>query len=83
MMTIRDASGSYVHFPSPMKFYLYSILAIAASAVPGTVLAWLTTTSFGLTGVVLALATAALAMVLSVAIFAGLIATGRALKITR
>lgn len=82
-MTIRDIRGSYAHFPSPMKSYLYSILAILASAVPGTLLAWLTASSLGLTGVALALLTAFLAMVLSVALFAGLIAAGRALKLVR
>ncbi len=82
-MTTRDVRGSYVHFQSPMKSNLYSILAIAASAVPGTLLAWWLTKAMGLTGIGQALVTAFLSMVLSVALFAGLIAIGRALKILR
>ncbi len=82
-MTTRDVRGSYVHFRSPMKSNLYSIIAIAASAIPGTLLAWWAAKAMGLTGVGQALVTAFLAMVLSVAIFAGLIAAGRALKILR
>jgi hypothetical protein len=82
MMT-RDVRGSYVHFSSPMKSYLLRVLAIAASAVPGTWLAWLAMTALGLSGIPLALATVFSAMVFSVAIFAGLIAAGRALKVVK
>ena len=82
-MTTRDVRGSYVHFPSPMKSYLLSVIAIAISAVPGTWLAWLAMTALGMTGIPLALATVFTAMVFSVAIFAGLIAAGRTLKILK
>ncbi len=82
-MTTRDVRGSYVHFSSSMKSQLLSILAIAVSAIPGTFLAWWAASAMGLTGIPLALVTAFLAMVLSVAIFAGLVAAGRALKLVR
>jgi hypothetical protein len=82
MSSIPEHS-SYTHFPSPMKSYLQSVLAILASGVPGAVLAWLAMTSLGLTGVPLALATAFVAMVFSVAIFAALVAVGRVFKIIR
>ena len=82
-MTTRDVRGSYVHFSAPMKSYLLSILAIAASAIPGTYLAWLAMTSLELSGIPLALSTVVTGMVFSVAIFATLIAIGRALKIVK
>jgi hypothetical protein len=75
--------GSYVHFPSSMKSYFLSILAILASAVPGSLLAWMIISSFEFTGLGLALATVFLAMVFSVLIFAGLVALGRLIKFTR
>ena len=75
--------GSYTHFPSPMKSYLLSVLAILAAAVPGVLLAWLAMTSLGLSDIVLALTTAVTAMVLSLLFFAGLVAIGRALKIVK
>lgn len=78
-----NLNGSYTHFPSPMKSYLFSILAILASAIPGVSLAWLAMTSLGLEGTVLALATVAAAMVFSVAIFALLVAIGRMLKLVK
>ena len=78
-----NANGSYTHFPSPMKSYLLSVLAILVSAVPGVWLAWFGMSSLGLEGVVLALATAVLAMVLSLSFFAGLVAIGRALHIVK
>ena len=78
-----DANGSYTHFRFPMKSTLFSILAIVASAVPGVLLAWLLMSALGLDGTLLALATVFLAMVFSVAIFAGLIAAGRALGILK
>ena len=77
------SNGSYTHFPSPMKAYFFSILAIVASAVPGVWLAWWAMSTVGLQGVPLALASALLAMVLSVIFFAALVATGRALKIVK
>jgi hypothetical protein len=66
-----------------MKSYLFSILAIVASAVPGVTLAWLLTTSLGLAGTVFALVTVFAAMVFSVLIFATLVAIGRALKLVK
>lgn len=78
-----DSNGSYTHFPSPLKSYVFSILAIIASAVPGVWLAWLAMSAAGLQGVPLALATALGAMVLSVVFFAALVAIGRALKIVK
>jgi hypothetical protein len=78
-----DSNGSYTHFPSPMRSYFFSILAIIASAVPAVWLAWLAMSAVGLQGVPLALATALTAMVLSVVFFAALVAIGRALKIIK
>jgi len=66
-----------------MKSTLFSILAIVASAVPGVLLAWLLMSALGLDGTLLALATVFFAMIFSVAIFAGLIAAGRALGILK
>ena len=77
------AHGSYTHFPSPMKSYFFSILAIATSAVPGVWLAWLAMSALELTGIPLALATAFVAMVLSVLFFAALVGIGRVLKIVK
>lgn len=82
-MSSMSEHGSYTHFPSPMKSYLQSVLAILASGVPGAVLAWLAMTSLGLTGVALALATAVTAMVFSVAIFAALVALGKVFKLIK
>lgn len=78
-----DSNGSYTHFPSPMKSYFFSVLAIVAAAVPAVWLAWLAMSAAGLQGVPLALATALLAMVLSVVFFAALVAIGRVLKIVK
>lgn len=78
-----NLNGSYTHFPSPMKSYLISILAILASAIPGVSLGWLAMTALGLHGTVLALATVATAMLLSVTIFALLVAIGRTLKLVK
>jgi hypothetical protein len=66
-----------------MKSYFLSVLAIAAAAVPGVWLAWMATSAIGLQGIPLALATAFLAMVISLFFFALLVAVGRALKIIR
>ena len=66
-----------------MKSYLLSVVAIFSAAVPGTLLAWWVTSSLGLTGIPLALATVFAGMVLSVAFFAGLIALGRVLKLIK
>ena len=63
-----------------MKSYFLSVVAIFSAAIPGALLAWWGTSSLGLTGIPLALATVFAGMVLSVAFFAGLIALGRAVK---
>ena len=81
-MTIH-ANASYAYFPSPMKSYFLSILAILAAAVPGVWLAWRVMSASGLQAIPLALATAFVAMVISVAFFAALVALGRALKIVK
>ena len=76
-------SRGYVHAQVTildMKSYLLSVIAIFCAAIPGTLLAWWGTSSLGLSGIPLALATVFAGMVLSVAFFAGLIALGRALK---
>lgn len=78
-----NAPGPYTHFPSPVKSYFLSVLAILASAVPGVWLAWLVTNSFGLDGLPLALATALVAMVISVVFFATLVVIGRAFNIVK
>ena len=75
--------GSYVHFPSPLKSYLLSVLTIICSAAPGSVLAWMLVGTTGVTGILQAIATVMLAMVLSVSIFAGLVALGRTLGVTK
>ena len=75
--------GSYVHFPSSMKSYLLSIIAILGCAVPGAYLSWLGMTALGLSGVPLALATVVGAMVLAVILFAFLSALGRAIGMTK
>jgi hydrogenase/urease accessory protein HupE len=67
-----------------MKSYLLSALAIVASAIPASFVAWWVTSSLlGLSGIPLALATVALAMVLSVALFAALSAIGHALGVVK
>lgn len=78
-----DSQGSYTHLSLTMKSYLLSVLAILAAAVPGVWLAWLAMSATGLTGIALALATAFVAMVFSLALFAALVAIGRALKIVK
>jgi len=79
----KNLAGSYTHLPSPMKSYLLSVLAIICCAVPAAVLSWLGWKVFGLTGVMLSLATVFSAMVLATAFFAALAAIGRALKMTK
>ncbi len=83
MNVSNDRNVTYSLFPSPMKSYFLSVLAILASAVPAVWLAWLLMSALGLEGVVLALATALLAMVMAVLFFASLVAIGRALKIVK
>jgi hypothetical protein len=70
MNTVNPESGSYTHFPSPMKSYLLSVLAILVCAVPSAFGAWMLWKSIGLSGVTLSVATALSAMVLATALFA-------------
>jgi hypothetical protein len=51
--------------------------------VPGVWLAWLAMSSLGLQRIPLALATAFVAMVISVVFFAALVAIGRALRLIK
>ncbi|MEP7156492.1 MAG: hypothetical protein ABI905_12010 [Betaproteobacteria bacterium] len=79
----NKASGSYSLFPSPMKSYFLSVVAIVAAAGPAVWLAWLAMTAVGLEGIPLALATAVLGMVLAVLFFATLVAVGKAIKFVK
>lgn len=67
-----DKNGSYVHFPSPMKSYLLSVLAIVFCAGPAAYASWQFWLAMGLTGVALSVASVISAMVLATALFAGL-----------
>lgn len=78
-----NSNGSYIHFASPMKSYLLSVLAIVAAAVPGVWLAWTAMSAFGLEGIPLALASAVVAMIISVLFFATLVAIGRKFGIVK
>ena len=78
-----NANGSYIHFRSPVKSYLLSVLAIVVSAAPAVWLAWLAMYALGFQGIPLALATALTAMILSVFFFAALVAIGKKLGIVR
>ncbi|MBC7621991.1 MAG: hypothetical protein H7232_01230 [Aeromicrobium sp.] len=83
MNTPKNLAGSYSHFPSPMKSYVLSVIAILFCAVPaavGSSWAWKT---FGLEGIPLAVATVMSAMVVATASFALLSAVGKTLKITK
>lgn len=62
--------GSYTHFPSPMKSYVLSVIAILLCAVPSAYIAWQVWLAVGLSGVGLSIATAFSAMVLATAMFA-------------
>ncbi|MBL8511325.1 MAG: hypothetical protein JNM52_06735 [Betaproteobacteria bacterium] len=66
-----------------MKSIVLSVLAILAAAVPGTAAAWLLTRALGLDGIPQALVTTFIAMIISVVIYAGMIALGRLLKIIK
>ena len=79
----RSASDTYSLFPSPMKSYFLSVLAIVTAAAPAVWIAWMAMSALGLQGIILALTTAVLAMVIAVLFFAGLVAIGRALKIVK
>lgn len=60
-----------------------SLILIVLSAVPGVLLSWTLLAPLQLSGVLGALAHVVLAMVFAVAIFAGVIALGKALKILK
>ena len=66
-----------------MQKIIVSSLAILICAGLGSVLAWFALQPLQLTGVVSAIATVVLAMVLSVALFAGGIALAKAFKILK
>jgi len=59
------------------------LLMIVAAAVPGVLTAWWLTSLMQLAGLPKAFATVALAMVFSVALFAGYVALGKTLKIIK
>ena len=59
------------------------LLMIVASAVPGVLLAWTLVSLTSLDGLPKAFATVVLAMVFAVALFAGIVALGKALKILK
>lgn len=61
-----------------MKNAILSVILILASAIPGAYLAWWSMKAVGLTSVLLAIASAALAMLLSTMIYAALTSAGRA-----
>lgn len=84
----RDKPGNrgYVHTQvtiNDMKSYLLSVVAILAAAIPGTLLAYWGGAALGLSGIPQALVTVFAGMVFSVTFFAGMIALGRALKLTK
>ena len=83
MNTPKNPAGSYSHFPSPMKSYFYSVLAIICCAVPAAVVSSWGWKAVGLQGVGLAVATVITAMVLATALFALFSLLGKALKITK
>ncbi len=83
MSTSKNLVGSYTHLPSPMKFYLLSVLAIICCAVPSAILSSWAWKSVGLEGIPLALATVFSAMVLATALFSLLSYIGKALKLTK
>jgi hypothetical protein len=66
-----------------MKSYILSGIAILVCAIPASLFAWWLISLTGLTGTWQALATVPLAMVLSVALFAGLAALGKALGVIK
>ena len=66
-----------------MKKTIVSLIAIACCAGIGATLAWFILQPLGLSGIAAALATVFLAMVISVALFAGGIALAKALKLLK
>lgn len=82
MSTSKNLAGSYTHLPSPMKFYLLSVLAIVCCAVPSAIFSSWAWKAVGLDGIPLALATVFSAMVLATSLFALLSFIGKALKVT-
>jgi hypothetical protein len=72
MNPANTPAGSYHHFPSPMKSYVLSVVAILLCAGPSAYVAWQLWLVIGLTGVWLSISTALTAMVLATALFAAL-----------
>jgi hypothetical protein len=83
MNTPKNLVGSYTHFPSPMKSYFLSVLAILVCAVPAAIVSSWAWKLAGLEGIPLAVVTVISAMVLATSLFALLSAVGKAFKITK
>jgi hypothetical protein len=83
MNTPKELAGSYTHFPSPMKSYILSVIAILVCAIPAAIVSSWVWKSYGLEGIPLAVATVISAMVVATALFAALSALGKALKFTK
>lgn len=83
MNNSKNLAGSYSHFPSPMKSYVFSVIAILCCAVPSAIVSSWAWKAIGLEGIGLAVATVITAMVLATALFALLSALGKKLKITK
>jgi hypothetical protein len=83
MNTPKNLNGSYTHFPSPMKSYFLSVLAIVACAVPAAIVSSWGWKMAGIEGIPLAVVTVISAMVLATTLFAMLAAIGKAFKITK
>ncbi len=66
-----------------MQKIIVSLIAIACCAGIGATLAWFMLQPLGLNGIAAALATVFLAMVISVALFIGVIAAAKALKLLK
>jgi hypothetical protein len=79
----NNVNGSYTHFPSPVKSYFLSVVAIICCAVPAAIGSSWVWKAVGLEGIPLALATVFTAMVVATALFAMLAALGKAFKITK
>lgn len=78
-MQTPETKGSYVHFPSSRRYYVFNVLAIIGSAVPGCFLAWWLIALTGIGGIWQALATVLLAMGFAMALFAGITTLERVL----